>query len=221
MLAIGGLTPGSPSLMVPPSSLEHFIYGHCGSSCMQKILPREGIRVFAANLHTHLAGRGMRLLHIRDNKELPWIVYDNNYNFNYQQNRILRNEIEILPGDTTINRCMYGTTDRNGSVTVGGFSTRNEMCSGFMWYYNRIPNYAVCRSEIRSDVYKNFLNIWNTTWSDERIENVVTSPMENEGLVVSEVGNRIDWTIERRNQIQQYHRYLPQITGCPSLVEDG
>ncbi|CAL8141888.1 unnamed protein product [Orchesella dallaii] len=197
VMTIGGQTPNSPALMVPPSSLNHFIYGHCGS------------------------GRAIRLIHIRDNEELPWIIAENNYNFNYQQNRVLRNEIQILPGDTMITRCAYETTDRNGSVTVGGFSTRNEMCNGFLWYYNRIPEHGICRSSIRSDLYRSFLDIWNTTWSDPRIEMVVTSPRQNAGLVVSEVGNRIDWTIERRNQIQKYHRFLPQITECPRLVDDG
>ncbi|ODN05520.1 DBH-like monooxygenase protein 1, partial [Orchesella cincta] len=159
-------------------------------------------------------GRAIQLVHIRDNKELPWILNENNYNFNYQQNRILRNETLILPGDTIITRCSYETTDRNGSVTVGGFSTRNEMCNGFFWYYNRIPGHGICRSSIRSDIYRSFVDIWNTTWSNPRIEMVVTSPRQNAGLVVSEVGNSIDWTIERRNQLQKYHQ-------CPRLIFDA
>lgn len=114
---------------------------------------------------------------------------------------------------------MYGNTDRNGNVTVGGFSSRHEMCNGFIWYYNKISNHGICRSEIRSDIYRSFLGIWNTTWSNSRIENIVTEPSHNAGLVVSEVGTyRIDWTLEKRNQLQKYQRYLPQITQCEPFI---
>lgn len=41
----------------------------------------------------------MRLRHYRDGKELPWLSSDDNYNFDYQQNRQLLEEIKILPGD--------------------------------------------------------------------------------------------------------------------------
>lgn len=113
---------------------------------------------------------------------------------------------------------MYGNTDRNGNVTVGGFSSRHEMCNGFIWFYNKLPN-GLCRSEIRSDIYRNFLGIWNTTWSNSRIENIVTEPSHNAGLAVSEVGTyRIDWTLEKRDQLEKYHRYLPQITQCPPFI---
>ncbi len=219
MLTFGELTPAAPSIMVPPNSLAHQIYGHCGSGCTSAMLPPKGIKVFASNLHTHLAGRGVRLIHIRNGKELPWISYDDNYNFNFQQIRILREELIILPGDTLINRCIFENTDRQGNVTIGGFSTRNEMCTGFVWYYDKIPNVAVCRSEIRSQEYRQFVQIYNTTWSDSQRENVVTSPSSNAGLLVSEVGNHfIDWTLANRKQIQEYHRYLPQITMCPSQI---
>lgn len=162
------------------------------------------------------------MLHIRNGKELPWISYDNNYNFNFQQIRNLREERTILPGDMLINRCVYSNTDREGNVTVGGFSSRMEMCNGFLWYYNKLPNQGICRSEIRSDTYREFLNIWNTTWSNQRIEMIVTDPVENQGLAVSDVGTfRTDWNIEKRNRLQYLHRYLPQITQCPPLLAEN
>ncbi|ODN05523.1 DBH-like monooxygenase protein 1, partial [Orchesella cincta] len=222
LMYVGKATPGSPTIVIPPSELNHTVYGQCGSGCTNLMLPKSGIHVVAAKLHTHLAGRGMRLIHIRNNEELPWLSYDDNYNFNFQPIRLLREERTILPGDQlVISRCTYETTDRNGSVTVGGFSTRNEMCNGFIWFYNKLNGFAgVCSSEIRSETYKNFLQISNTTWSDARRENVVTAPRQNAGLLVSQAGNRIYWTIERRNQLQYYHRYLPQVSGCPRLLPD-
>jgi len=34
--------------------------------------------------------------------------------------------------------CTFNNVQSNGS-TVGGFSTREEMCLGFVWYYPKIP----------------------------------------------------------------------------------
>ena len=40
----------------------------------------------------------------------------------------------ILPGDTLIMDCYYKSTDRN-FTTIGGESTREEMCFDFFFYY--------------------------------------------------------------------------------------
>lgn len=199
--------------------MAHQFFGHCGSGCTNSILPATGVRAFAGFLHTHLAGRGVRLLHIRNDTELPWLLYDDNYNFNYQQIRILQEERLVLPGDSLINRCIYENTDTQGNATIGGFSTRNEMCNGYIWYYDRIPGRSDCRSEIQSNEYLNFLRILNTTWSNDRREHTVTSPPSNAGLLVSQVANsRINWTLAKRRRIQEYHRYMPQINNCPSTI---
>lgn len=109
------------------------------------------------------------------------------------------------------------TTNRTRAV-VGGFSTNNEMCANFMFYYPKITHdiYGICTGEIRSKVYGNFLGILETTWSDTLRENVVTRPPENAGLTVSEVGTRIKWNIDKRMQLQTHHRFLPQVTSCAS-----
>ncbi len=157
--------------------------------------------------------------HFRNGKELPWLNYDNNFNFNYQQIRIFREERQILPGDTIINRCTYENADSEGNVTIGGFSTREEMCVAILWHYDQIPDRVVCSSDIRSDEYREFLQIRNYTWSNPLRENIVTSPPSNAGLKVSEVGNfRMDWSLENRERIQEYHRNLPQVSSCKSNV---
>ncbi len=170
-------------------------------------------------MHTHLAGSGVRRVHIRNGKELPWISYDDNYNFNFQQIRVLRQERVILPGDTIIDSCTYNNINFEGNATIGGFSTRSEMCTGFLYYYDKIADIAECRSQLRSTTYRDFLQIYNETWSDEHREHIVTSPFQNAGLLVSQVANeRIDWTLGKRKQLQKYHRFLPQVTMCPSQV---
>lgn len=47
----------------------------------------------------NLLGRKLRLRHFRNGTELPWLATDDNYDFDFQQNRPLLEEITILPGD--------------------------------------------------------------------------------------------------------------------------
>lgn len=47
-------------------------------------------------------GRKLKLQQFRDGKELPWFAYDDFYDFNYQQNRPLREEKKIMPGDSLV-----------------------------------------------------------------------------------------------------------------------
>ena len=105
VMIVGHKKPGSPSLIIPPSSLSHSIYGHCGGKCTKEMMEGsnpQGIQIFAASLHTNMAGRQVRMIHVREEEELPWITYDDNYNFMFQQTRILRKERTILPGDQLI-----------------------------------------------------------------------------------------------------------------------
>jgi len=41
----------------------------------------------------------MKIRHFRGDVELPWIAVDNHYNFDYQANRPLKEEVTFLPGD--------------------------------------------------------------------------------------------------------------------------
>jgi len=45
--------------------------------------------------------------HFRNGTELPWLDYDEHYDFDFQQNKPLVNEIVVLPGD----QLTYGTGD--------------------------------------------------------------------------------------------------------------
>lgn len=73
----------------------------------EQIFPDDGIKIVSATLHSHVAGRKMKLRHVRDGMELDRIVEDDNYDFNYQQVRQLSNETVVLPGDYMITDCAY------------------------------------------------------------------------------------------------------------------
>lgn len=92
-------------LPVTPSSIELIKYLLYIS--LQQIFPEDGIKIVSATLHSHVAGRKMKLRHVRDGIELERIVEDDNYDFNYQQVRQLANETVVLPGDYMITDCAY------------------------------------------------------------------------------------------------------------------
>lgn len=71
------------------------------------MFPESGIKIISATLHSHVAGRKMKLRHVRDGMELERIVEDDTYDYNFQQVRQLENETTVLPGDYLITDCAY------------------------------------------------------------------------------------------------------------------
>ncbi|XP_068215999.1 DBH-like monooxygenase protein 1 [Palaemon carinicauda] len=132
----------SPTLIVPPGQ-KWLTVGHCASECTE-FLPPGGLNVFHGMLHSHLLGSSLRLRHIRNGVELPRILEDKTYDFNFQQNRVLKNEVNILPGDHIIMECGYDSTKLK-TPTYGGLTTNEEMCLGFLAYYPRI-DFMFCGS---------------------------------------------------------------------------
>lgn len=89
----------SKSMTIPPNTSNFVTAGHCSSFCTRLKFPPQGITLFNALLHSHLSGRKLKLRHFRDGVELPWPNYDDHYDFNYQQNRVLNKKVILLPGD--------------------------------------------------------------------------------------------------------------------------
>lgn len=98
------------------------------------VFPEDGINIVSVSIHTHMAGRNVKLSHIRDGKEVTRIVEDNHYNHNYQEIRQLENETKVLPGDFMILECSYNTENLD-KPTLGGYSLNEEMCLSFITYY--------------------------------------------------------------------------------------
>ena len=129
---------------IPPKQKLFTSIGHCTADCTSMGLPQSGVKIISGVLHSHLAGRKMRLRHIRRGVELPVILEDNYYDFNFQASRIPPQETTVYPGDQLILECGYDTTSRD-EPTFGGLSTRDEMCLAFILYYPRSA-LADCRS---------------------------------------------------------------------------
>ncbi|XP_042880997.1 uncharacterized protein LOC122258825 [Penaeus japonicus] len=136
--------------IIPPKTSNWLSVGHCSSDCTSQMVPADGIKVVQGLLHSHLLGRELYLRQIRDGRELPMVFSDASYDFNYQQTRVLKEEMTILPGDSFITECVYDSSERSGP-SFGGFGTDEEMCLGYLTYYPR-TNLSLCTSSPAMDV---------------------------------------------------------------------
>lgn len=158
----------SPLHVIPPRQKEYATAGYCTPHCTNTVnissrtrtllllvrclmpaiffqmFPEGGVNVVSVALHSHLAGRRLSLKHIRRGKELPTIVQDNHFDFEYQQSHTLEKEVKVLPGDELVAECVYGTLDRT-KPTLGGYAASQEMCLAFVMHYPRTP-LAACYS---------------------------------------------------------------------------
>ncbi|CAG2069210.1 unnamed protein product, partial [Timema podura] len=116
-MLVSGITV-TPLHVIPPRQPQYHTVGYCNSLCTQRMFPQTGIKVVSVLLHSHLAGRKMKLRHIRDKQELSLIAQDDNYDFNYQQSRTLQTEVLVLPGDELITECVYQTVNRTEPTLV-------------------------------------------------------------------------------------------------------
>eukprot|EP00092_Neocalanus_flemingeri_P030377 GFUD01032975.1.p1 GENE.GFUD01032975.1~~GFUD01032975.1.p1 ORF type:complete len:629 (-),score=109.11 GFUD01032975.1:31-1875(-) len=130
--------------MIPPRQDLFTSTGHCTSECTSQALPEGGITVFLGFFKMHLAGRKIRVRHVRDGKELPILIEENNFNFQDSKLPASGSEVLVLPGDTLLTECEYDTSDRM-SPTYGGLGTQEELCLAFMPYYPR-TTLRSCRS---------------------------------------------------------------------------
>jgi len=135
--------------IIPPGNPGFMSSGYCREECIEQTLGANEIHVFSSMLHSHLLGSKMRTRHFRNGTELEHIAQDNNYDFNFQEQRYLPQERTIKAGDSLTVECVYDSTGRTG-MTYGGLSSRQEMCLSFLVYYPKTP-LAQCRSRL---VYK-------------------------------------------------------------------
>ncbi len=56
-----------------------------------------GVTVFAHLLHTHSAGTSVNIRHLRGARELRPIATDSNYDFNFQELRLMKQPANLRP----------------------------------------------------------------------------------------------------------------------------
>ncbi|KAM4532198.1 dopamine beta-hydroxylase [Fundulus diaphanus] len=149
----------TPVMAIPPKQHTFYLTGYCTSKCTRTALPPGGIYVFASQLHTHLAGRGVKTVLVRGGKELKVVQEDQHFSTDYQTIRVLRKMINILPGDVLITKCTYNTEDRS-KPTVGGFGIMEEMCVNYIHYYPR-TQLELCKSHVDPGYLQKYFNFIN------------------------------------------------------------
>ncbi|EDV25400.1 uncharacterized protein TRIADDRAFT_55459 [Trichoplax adhaerens] len=127
----------SPFLIVPNNQMQWNITGYCSGECTSMIFPKNGINIFALFFHTHLAGVALDSRQFRNGKELPLVAENKHYDFNYQELYYMKDEVNMMPGDTMSVTCVYKTKNRT-KLTLGGLSTKEEMCLNYVFYYPKI-----------------------------------------------------------------------------------
>ncbi|XP_029318773.1 DBH-like monooxygenase protein 2 homolog isoform X2 [Cottoperca gobio] len=144
---------------IPPGATEFHTYGVCNTTLFSKLLnPVPELQVFAGMLHTHLAGRKVRVAHYRNGKQRDFLLLDEYFDFELQQSISLGNIKTIKQGDEIAVECTYSTTDRT-KVTTFGLRTTDEMCLAFLYYYPAIkittcasfPNTSMSENSTTSD----------------------------------------------------------------------
>jgi hypothetical protein len=206
-----------PALLVPPSTSDFMIGSSCPAECTQSGLPPQGITVMNVLLHSHLSGRQIKFRHFRSGQELPWILADQNYDFNFQQNKPLREPVQILPGDELRVECIYDTKWKNGQVVLGGFASRDEMCEAIFYYYPKIEMFA-CHTGYPFPELMKDLGVTNYTieypQASPQFKATIIEPEELAGDFEQVLNSKYAWNEEIIAKLKQNMRYGDQVYSC-------
>ncbi|XP_052251385.1 DBH-like monooxygenase protein 1 isoform X1 [Dreissena polymorpha] len=181
MLVMGLLT--SFKQVVPPGQSNFVSRAFCRDDCIRLGLTQANIaefKIFGVLQHSHLAGVRITTRHFRGGNELPPIIDDPNYDFNFQELRRLPKEIAVHPGDNFRIDCHYNTVGKSQPV-LGGLATTNEMCLSFAYYYPKTPlanclwnpTYGMSGADGDAKVYYYMRATWqmiqNADWSNKTV----------------------------------------------------
>ncbi|XP_029532799.1 DBH-like monooxygenase protein 1 homolog [Oncorhynchus nerka] len=207
--------------MLPPGMQEYVSEGHCTRECLQESLGQEmpnGVRVFAVLMHAHLAGRAIRTRHFREQEELQPLSHDEEFDFNFQEFQLLKEERLLLPGDHLITECKYTTKGRQ-NMTWGGLTTRDEMCLSYLLYYPRV-NLARCESLPEITGQLKFIGVKEiqapvTTWPF-----MIKSPKKYSNLSFTEAMDKYRWSKKRGKSFNEMVLQLPMNVRCSKWGQD-
>ncbi|OXA49591.1 DBH-like monooxygenase protein 1 homolog [Folsomia candida] len=202
------------SLTVPPNQDAFKVVGHCSPQCTQEALEPEGITVFASMLHSHKSGRKMRTRHFRGNVELPWIDFDNQYDFDFQQNKILLETRQILPGDQMSVECTYSSVWRRGDPVIGGHSTYEEMCQNLLWYYPRVGLGCMSRYDVDTHLADFGVETYHTVQEASSLRYIIDTPVSIAGDYFDLVATKFNWTEEFLRAYQEERLNGDQMSHC-------
>ncbi|XP_033104846.1 DBH-like monooxygenase protein 1 [Anneissia japonica] len=184
------LVTGLPSFVtfvIPPKEEAFTLQGTCERKCSEEMFTEGDLRVFSIILHAHLAATGIRLTHYRNGEYIGEIARDTTYDFNLQEQRYLKEEWIVKPGDDLFVECTYNTMDRE-AATFSGAATTDEMCLAFLSYYPK-ANAGKCYNTPNPNTLEKLLNLGD---------------LKNQSL--HEAIYNLEWTSDRRDGIREWYR---------------
>uniref|UniRef100_A0A8B9EVL7 Dopamine beta-hydroxylase n=1 Tax=Anser cygnoides TaxID=8845 RepID=A0A8B9EVL7_ANSCY len=194
----------TPVMAVPPGETAFVLTGYCTDKCTQRALPAAGIRIFASQLHTHLAGRKVVTVLSRDGRERQVVNADGHYSPHFQEIRMLKELVAVFPGDELITACTYNTEDRS-QVTVGGFGIMEEMCVNYVHYYPQ-TQLELCKSAVDPGYLHRYFSLVNR-FNDEE---VCTCPQ----VSVPQQFSSIPWNTFNRDVLKSLYGFAPISMHC-------
>jgi len=183
--------------VVPPFEPAFVSSGYCGQFCMEKGLSQASVpavNVIGAVQHAHLLAERIQTRHFRNGTELTPIMDDPNYDFNFQEMRLLKKEAVVKPGDSLRVDCTYDSTKRQ-RPTLGGLSTQEEMCLTFIFYYPKIDLKTCTSLPLTEEAlgvqneHDAYMQLVSMDWTNKTVRDHFT---------------------QRSNQATQYHRCFGQ-----------
>ncbi|XP_073708793.1 DBH-like monooxygenase protein 2 homolog [Garra rufa] len=168
----------APGYAIPPKAKSFLTYGLCDTANIPKVLEAPNdLQVFAVMLHTHLAGRKVRVGHFRGEEQIDLLVVDENYDFEYQEMLNLGKTKTVQLDDKVLVQCTYNTENLD-TLTWGGFSTTEEMCLAFLVYYpamelsvcSSFPDSTALQTAMGASNAQSWLEImYAKTWNDTTV----------------------------------------------------
>ncbi|XP_077500682.1 tyramine beta hydroxylase [Amblyomma americanum] len=189
-------------MAIPPLQPGFHLTGYCISECTRVALPKSGITLVAAQLHTHLTGERVWVRHVRGGAELPEMARDDHFSTHFQEIRLLKTRLQLMPGDALVITCRYNTLDRP-NVTLGGFGIREEMCVSYIHYFPK-TDLEVCKSSIETGFLQAFFKYMND------YHDAPTS--EQKGI--SDNYKSIPWTRHNVRLLDRVYQEMPLSMQC-------
>jgi len=155
----------------------------------------------------------MRLRHFRDGEELRWIIYDDFFDYDYEQYRFLNHPVRVLPGDHLVLECHYSS----GEEVV-----LTEMCAApFLAYTesNKRPKYLASISWVDLDHQLRVLGIKNYTAGTHQghLEVKITEPRTLVGELKEVLSHRIHWNSKLVKKFQELYLFGAHYSSCSEI----
>ncbi|KAL1424985.1 hypothetical protein MTO96_019565 [Rhipicephalus appendiculatus] len=134
--------------------------------------------------------------------ELPEMARDDHFSTHFQEIRLLKRRLQLMPGDALVINCTYNTLERT-NVTLGGFGIREEMCVSYIHYFPK-TDLEVCKSSIETSflqAYFKYMNLYHDApTSDEK--------------GISDNYNSIPWTRHNVLLLDRLYQTMPLSMQC-------